>query len=113
VYYFAEAAGYADLNLRNTDVLAEVEKVLKFWLGKNAAGFVMSGTRYLLEDPSFKNAPESTNSTMKAQGGYNAFNFDGVTRDLSGNQQLLEAWKKVVDENKAEGSPGLMILKVN
>ncbi len=46
VFYF----GMPDLNYNNPEVIAEVKKIIKFWLAKGVDGFRLDAIRYLVED---------------------------------------------------------------
>lgn len=48
-YYGAFGAGMPDLNYNNEEVVAEMKKVIKFWLNKGIDGFRLDGARYLAE----------------------------------------------------------------
>ena len=49
-YYAAFGASQPDLNLRHPDVVAEMEKMAKFWLDKGVAGFRLDAVRFAMED---------------------------------------------------------------
>ena len=69
-------------------------------------------TRYLLEDPTFKDAPPTKNATMRSLGGYGSFDFEGVSRDLKENLDVMSEWMKVVDEYPEGSGSKFFILKV-
>jgi len=48
-YYGAFGASQPDLNLRHPDVVAEMEKMAKFWLDKGVAGFRLDAVRFAME----------------------------------------------------------------
>ena len=48
-YYGAFGASQPDLNLRHPDVIAEMEKMAKFWLDKGVAGFRLDAVRFAME----------------------------------------------------------------
>ncbi|MCP4150633.1 MAG: alpha-amylase [bacterium] len=49
-YYGLFYYGMPDLNYKNPEVIAEVKKVMKFWLDKGVDGFRLDAIRYLRED---------------------------------------------------------------
>jgi len=49
-YYAAFDKSQPDLNLKNTDVVAELKNVAKFWIDKGFDGFRLDAIRYLIED---------------------------------------------------------------
>ena len=48
-YYGAFGTSQPDLNLRHPDVVAEMEKMAKFWLDKGVAGFRLDAVRFAME----------------------------------------------------------------
>jgi glycosidase len=48
-YYAAFGASQPDVNLRHPDVIAEMEKMAKFWLDKGVAGFRLDAVRFAME----------------------------------------------------------------
>lgn len=48
-YYAAFGASQPDLNLRHPDVVAEMNKMAKFWLDKGVAGFRLDAVRFAME----------------------------------------------------------------
>lgn len=48
-YYAAFGASQPDVNLRHPDVVAEMEKMAKFWLDKGVAGFRLDAVRFAME----------------------------------------------------------------
>ncbi|PCC12759.1 alpha-amylase family glycosyl hydrolase [Pseudoalteromonas sp. JB197] len=61
-YYGAFGASQPDLNLRHPDVIAEMEKMAKFWLDKGVAGFRLDAVRFAME--SGGNAQADTDETI-------------------------------------------------
>ncbi|MFQ3177394.1 MAG: alpha-amylase [Pseudoalteromonas tetraodonis] len=61
-YYGAFGASQPDLNLRHPDVVAEMEKMAKFWLDKGVAGFRLDAVRFAME--SGGNAQADTDETI-------------------------------------------------
>ncbi len=48
-YYAAFGASQPDVNLRHPDVIAEMEKMARFWLEKGVAGFRLDAVRFAME----------------------------------------------------------------
>ncbi|KKO44363.1 alpha-amlyase [Arsukibacterium ikkense] len=48
-YYAAFGASQPDVNLEHPDVVAEMEKMAKFWLDKGVAGFRLDAVRFAME----------------------------------------------------------------
>ncbi|MCX8029043.1 MAG: alpha-amylase family glycosyl hydrolase [Brevinematales bacterium] len=48
-YYSAFWSGMPDLNLRNPDVVNEIYKIARYWLGLGVGGFRLDAIRYLIE----------------------------------------------------------------
>jgi len=61
-YYGAFGASQPDLNLRHPDVVAEMEKMAKFWLDKGVAGFRLDAVRFAMEGGA--DAQADTNETI-------------------------------------------------
>ncbi|WP_257326178.1 alpha-amylase family glycosyl hydrolase [Pseudoalteromonas rhizosphaerae] len=61
-YYGAFGASQPDLNIRHPDVIAEMEKMAKFWLDKGVAGFRLDAVRFAME--SGGNAQADTDETI-------------------------------------------------
>lgn len=49
-YYGAFGSSQPDVNLRNPDVVAELDKLAAFWLKKGVDGFRLDAVRYAIED---------------------------------------------------------------
>ncbi|WP_394191384.1 alpha-amylase family glycosyl hydrolase [Pseudoalteromonas atlantica] len=61
-YYGAFGASQPDLNLRHPDVIAEMEKMAKFWLDKGVDGFRLDAVRFAMEGGA--NAQADTDETI-------------------------------------------------
>lgn len=85
-----------DLNLRNEDVIAELKKVLEFWIDKGVDGFRINDVQYFLEDRTLANQT----STPMAK--------SNLTFDLEGNREILKEFQEVINN----GSKHLLIAEV-
>lgn len=85
-YYYSafRVSSLADLNLKNSDVVDEMNNVLKFWLDKGFDGVRVDAVRYLIEDGPLK------------------------TADRPDSHEILKEMRKIVDSYKV---PKVMILE--
>ena len=103
-YYFHQFADYQpDLNYRNPDVRAEMEKVLKFWLDLGVDGFRFDAVKHLLEDPALNN--ETRNP--KYHGPPNCttcydFLVHNLTTDYPGIHNITRSWRRLLDSYQDE-----------
>ncbi|WP_372627795.1 alpha-amylase family glycosyl hydrolase [Arsukibacterium sp.] len=70
-YYAAFGASQPDVNLRHPDVIAEMEKMAKFWLDKGVAGFRLDAVRFAMEGG--PNAQADTAETIAYWQSFNQF----------------------------------------
>ncbi|WP_019676307.1 alpha-amylase family glycosyl hydrolase [Arsukibacterium perlucidum] len=70
-YYAAFGASQPDVNLRHPDVVAEMEKMAKFWLDKGVAGFRLDAVRFAMEGGPAAQA--DTNETIAYWQSFNQF----------------------------------------
>jgi alpha-glucosidase len=82
-YYHGFAVEQPDLNLREQRVIDELNKVLDFWLDKNADGFRIDAVSQLFEDPAFLNNPDQMH-------------------DLPQTYELVENWRRHLDDYKTK-----------
>ena len=70
-YYAAFGASQPDVNLRHPDVVAEMEKMAKFWLDKGVAGFRLDAVRFAMEGGPLEQA--DTDETIAYWQSFNQF----------------------------------------
>ncbi|MBV2129297.1 alpha-amylase family glycosyl hydrolase [Arsukibacterium indicum] len=70
-YYAAFGASQPDVNLRHPDVVAEMEKMAKFWLDKGVAGFRLDAVRFAMEGG--PDAQADTDETIAYWQSFNQF----------------------------------------
>ncbi|MBU2112764.1 MAG: alpha-amylase [Gammaproteobacteria bacterium] len=70
-YYAAFGASQPDVNLRHPDVVAEMEKMAKFWLDKGVAGFRLDAVRFAMEGGPLEQA--DTNETIAYWQSFNQY----------------------------------------
>ncbi len=68
-YYAAFGASQPDVNLEHPDVVAEMEKMAKFWLDKGVAGFRLDAVRFAMEG-----GPDAQADTMETIAYWQSFN---------------------------------------
>ncbi|MDX1677171.1 alpha-amylase family glycosyl hydrolase [Arsukibacterium sp.] len=85
-YYAAFGASQPDVNLRHPDVVAEMEKMAKFWLDKGVDGFRLDAVRFAMEGG--PNAQADTAETIAYWQSFNQF-----VKSVNPNAYLVgEAW---------------------
>ncbi len=86
-YYGAFGSSQPDVNLRNPDVVAELDKLAAFWLKKGVDGFRLDAVRYAIED-----GPLSQQADTQATLDYWT-NFTKRVKAINPNALLVgEAW---------------------
>ncbi|XP_045167927.2 probable maltase [Mercenaria mercenaria] len=88
-YYHSYLPEYPDLNLRDEDVLSNVDGILKFWLDKGVDGFAVQGLQRLVE----------SNDTSMDEGSVGEH-----TVDQPENQELVKRWRGII--NSYSDKPG-------
>jgi glycosidase len=68
-YYAAFGASQPDVNLHHPDVVAEMEKMAKFWLDKGVAGFRLDAVRFAMEG-----GPDAQADTAETMAYWQSFN---------------------------------------
>lgn len=84
-----------DLNMRNPKVIAEIKKVLQFWLDLGVSGFQLEKVEFLLEDEDLENETPSgvpSDATHLDWGFYTHLH----TVNLPGIIDILSQWKEVI-----------------
>lgn len=91
-----------DLNLRNPEVRAELEKVLRFWLDKGVDGFRLDSVCVYFKDPKFRDFP--VRSTAYAASSFSALSKYFVDHVLERPENLLalERIRELLDEYAPE-----------
>ncbi|KAL0120270.1 hypothetical protein PUN28_008137 [Cardiocondyla obscurior] len=84
-----------DLNFYNSDVQAEMIKVLKFWLDLGIDGFRVDSAAFIFEDERLLDEPRSNIQGLTSRN-YN-FLRHIYTFDLSANYKLFEEWRNFAD----------------
>lgn len=79
-YYHKFGTFQPDLNLKEQRVVDKLNEVLKFWLDKGVDGFRIDSVSELFEDPAYLDVPD-------------------VAKDLPQTYELVEKWRKLLDEN--------------
>lgn len=88
-YYHSSLKQYPDLNLRNEDVLSELDGVLRHWLDAGADGFYVKGIQRLVEhNDTAMNEPVT----------------DDYTVDHPENLDLVRRWRNIL--NSFSDKPG-------
>lgn len=88
-YYHSSLKQYPDLNLRNEDVLAELDGILRHWLDAGADGFNVKGIQRLVE-----HNDTAMDETMAGDS----------TVDQPENLDLIRRWRKIL--NSYSDKPG-------
>ncbi|KAL4238866.1 hypothetical protein ACF0H5_003573 [Mactra antiquata] len=88
-YYHSYLPDYPDLNLRNDEVVKELDSVLRFWLDKGVDGFAIQGLQRMVEMND-----TSQSETMEGE----------LTVDQPGNLDLVKRWRKII--NSYSDKPG-------
>lgn len=100
-----------DLNYRNPNVVAEMRKVLLFWLDKGVDGFRIDAIPFIFEDVnddgSYPDEPASglTNDTTSID-----YTTRVHTKDLPETYELLYSWRQIMEDYKAEHGGDTRIL---
>ncbi|MBM32947.1 MULTISPECIES: alpha-amylase family glycosyl hydrolase [unclassified Arsukibacterium] len=85
-YYAAFGASQPDVNLRHPDVVAEMEKMAKFWLDKGVAGFRLDAVRFAMEG-----GPDAQADTAETISYWQSFNQ--YVKSVNPHAYLVgEAW---------------------
>lgn len=94
-YYFHQfAKEQPDLNYRNPLVVEQMKNVLRFWLGKGAAGFRVDAINHLFEVEDFRNEPLNPWDTDPLSYGYTDKDY---TKDLDETYDMIYQWRAVMD----------------
>ena len=109
-YYFHQFADFQpDLNYRNPEVLAAMEKVLKFWLKLGVDGFRFDAVKHLLEDPDLRNetrepkyhGPPNCTTDISSNACYGSLKHN-LTTDYPGIHDIIRSWRQVFDSFEGE-----------
>lgn len=92
-YYHRFLACQPDLNLRNPDVLAAIERVFRFWLARGIDGFRIDGATHLIEDELLRDEPDG-----ELVGGPPGWMDRLYTTDRPESHDVLVALRRVADE---------------
>lgn len=82
-----------DLNWSNSEVKAEFEQILRFWLEKGAAGFRVDVANGLVKDPEYPDIGTEDGRPRKGE--------PAPYSDLDLLHEIVRGWRKVVDEYDA------------
>lgn len=97
-YYFHDfSEQQPDLNYRNPIVLEEMKKVILFWLDMGVSGFRMDAVPYLVEDPTFADAPLARGYTTCDIDPI-CLNLENVLKDLDETYNIIYAFRSLVDD---------------
>ena len=91
-----------DLNLRNIEVVAELEKILNFWLDHGVDGFRIDAVPHFFEDPLFR---DDTVVPGKAKGSYDSVQHDRTYNLQPDTNQLLNRFRQVLDHRNVSDAP--------
>ncbi|XP_014217257.1 neutral and basic amino acid transport protein rBAT isoform X2 [Copidosoma floridanum] len=83
-----------EFNYNNPVVVNEFSEIFKYWLDLGVKGFVLSNTRYMVEDSKLRNDSLSSNYPAEA-GSYQSL-LHINTRDNAQNAVVLRQWRNVV-----------------
>ncbi|XP_052769198.1 maltase 2-like [Mya arenaria] len=81
-YYHSYMPEYPDLNLRNDEVIGQLDGIMRFWLEKGIDGFAIQGLQRLVEG----------NDTSAIE-----FETGEQTNDQPENLKLVSRWRGIVD----------------
>ncbi|XP_049776594.1 probable maltase [Schistocerca cancellata] len=98
-----------DLNMRNPKVVAEIKKVLQFWLELGVSGFQLENVEFLLEDEELKNE-----TPLHVPSDATHLDWDFYTHlhttNLPGIVDILIQWKEVI---ASYGDDRILMVKGN
>lgn len=102
-YYHAFAVQQPDLNLREPQVIEELEKILEFWLLKGADGFRVDAVSRLYEDPTLQIDPDVKSDlpeTYELVARFRKF-IDNFTATHGGDNRILvpQVWDAKLDDH--------------
>lgn len=87
-----------DLNYRNPAVVAQMQDVLRFWLGKGASGFRIDAINHMFEVEDLRNEPINDPSDVLAYG----YTHKDYTKDLDEVYDVVFDWRTLLDNYQAE-----------
>ncbi|XP_059617991.1 maltase 2-like isoform X2 [Phlebotomus argentipes] len=88
-----------DLNFRNPQVVAEMDRILEFWLQKGVDGFRIDAVNHLFEVEDFRDEPPTgVESDSKSY----AFTHHHHTKDLPESYELIYHWRELLDDFKVK-----------
>lgn len=94
-YYFHQfAKEQPDLNYRNPQVVEEMKNVLRFWLGKGAAGFRVDAVNHLFEVEDFRDEPRDYWTDDENSYGYTHKDY---TKDLVRSYVIIHIFQLVIN----------------
>ncbi|XP_055604915.1 maltase 1-like [Uranotaenia lowii] len=106
-YYLHQfEVGQPDLNFRNPAVIAEFDEILRFWMGKGAAGFRVDAVNHMFEDDQFRDEPIADPSDPLSYGYTNHM----YTNNLLETYNVIGHWRKVIDEYKEQNNRETIIM---
>lgn len=92
-----------DLNFRNPKVVQAMDNVLLFWLNKGVAGFRIDAVNHLFEDEALQDEPLSAKTQDPLSYDYTRHIY---TRDLPEVLQMVQHWRKLLDDFSAKHPEG-------
>lgn len=93
-YYFHQFGDFQpDLNFRNPAVIAEMNNILTYWLGKGAAGFRVDAVNHIIEDALLRNEPIDNPSDSTVYG----YTLKYYTKDQDETYDIVFNWRKFLD----------------
>ena len=109
-YYFHQFSEYQpDLNFHNPEVLAAMEKVVKFWLDLGVDGFRFDAVKHLLEDPDLKDevrnldyqGPPNCTTDVSSSDCYGSL-VHNLTTDYPGIHNITRSWRRLLNSYNDE-----------
>lgn len=94
-------------NYRNKEVVAEMTKVLNFWLSKGASGFRIDAVNHLFEVADLRDEPLSNET--KDPNSY-AYTLHHYTKDLPEMYEMVYKFREIVDQFQANNGGERRIL---
>ncbi|XKL69529.1 hypothetical protein PGB90_007298 [Kerria lacca] len=93
-YYHKFSENQPDLNLRNKNLRAEIQKILQFWLAKGISGIRLDSASYFIEDDLYKDEPKKNTTLSKSE--------DNLLHIHTQNQQqtyeFIHELRKLIDD---------------
>ncbi|GAB0089228.1 Maltase A2 [Sergentomyia squamirostris] len=86
-----------DLNFRNPQVVAEMDRILEFWLQKGVDGFRIDAVNHLFEVEDFRDEPPTG---MESDPKSYAYTHHWYTKDLPECYDIIFHWRKLLDDFK-------------